>query len=240
MGFKRYFTFKKMLEIARNLAQIRAEIEASARACHRDPKHIKMIAVSKKQPISSLEAAYEAGVRDFGESYVQEALPKLSALKDKKITWHFIGPIQRNKIKSIATSFDWVHSVASWEMAEALAKHRDPTRPPLAICIQINIDREPSKSGIFPETLPAFLDTIHRWPTLSCEGLMILPRPDHLLHPPNAFIRAHHLWTLSCSRYPMRTLSMGMSADFNEAIKAGSTCLRIGQRLWSPIECIFA
>ncbi len=211
------------MDIAHNLKTLREALD----------EHIMLIGVSKTRTVAEIREAAKAGLCDFGENYVQEALPKIEALQDLSITWHFIGPIQSNKAKRIAAHFSWVHSVCSSRIAQQLNENRAANLPALNVCIQINIDREPTKSGVLPEEIDSLVTTILGLPRLHLCGLMIIPKPHHN-HQDNPFLKTalllkelnhkHHLH--------LKTLSMGMSDDFEEAIKAGSTCVRIGTKLF--------
>lgn len=176
------------------------------------------------------------GQRDFGESYLQEALDKQTALADilagrldeDSLVWHFIGPIQSNKTRGIAENFSWVHSVDRPKIAQRLNDQRPAELPPLNVLIEVNIDGEVSKSGITPEQLPAMVDVFRGLSRLKLMGLMVIPAPG-------SFDGFHHLAALNASlKSPLPVLSMGMSDDFEAAIAAGSTHVRVGSALFGP------
>ncbi len=187
---------------------------------------VRLLAVSKFQSTDSIRALYDLGQRDFGENYVQEALRKQAELADlKDLCWHFIGPIQRNKTSAIATHFDWVHSVDRFLIAERLSTHRPDTLPPLQICLQVNVDDEISKSGCKLEDVPDLVTAIMPLPGLELRGLMAIPAPGHT--------RAFAILSRLMQSWPqLDTLSMGMSADLEEAVIQGSTWLRVGTALF--------
>ncbi len=204
-------------------------------SCHRQETDITLLAISKGRPSTDIKQAVAAGITNFGESYLQEALPKLQALSSLPITWHFIGPIQSNKADSIAQHFAWVHSVSRQSIAERLNNARPAHCPPLNICIQVNLDEETSKSGVTINAVSSLATAIMQLPRLTLRGLMLIPKneSDESLQT-LSFLRLkslmHHLnQELNLN---MDTLSMGMSHDFPAAIRAGSTILRIGTALF--------
>ncbi len=220
------------MSILENFKALEQDIDHALKQCHRES--ITLIAVSKTRTIAEILDAIHAGIHDFGENYVQEALPKITALLAFPLTWHFIGPIQHNKVKRIATHFSWVHSVSTEGIAQALNNHRPNHLPPLNICLQVNIDRESTKSGVLPEAIHALITRCLTLPHLHLRGLMIIPKPHCLQQDNNPFVKTASLLTSLNQTHHLKldTLSMGMSADFDEAIKAGSTCIRIGTRLF--------
>lgn len=210
-------------------------IQKTAMQCDRDPKNIHLLAVSKNQSVDAIQSAFNAGLRDFGESYWQEAQKKQHALQALPITWHFIGPIQSNKAKSIATHFEWVHSVSSIKIADKLNQYRAEL-PPLNICVQINIDAEDSKSGASMSELLALATHCLTLPHLTLRGLMIIPKNhQNETSSYNTFLRLKQLKNTLSEQLntPLDTLSMGMSHDFVPAIRAGSTYVRIGRSIFS-------
>ncbi|KPK38649.1 MAG: hypothetical protein AMJ69_07795, partial [Gammaproteobacteria bacterium SG8_47] len=144
-------------DIATNLRAVRNRIARAAEAAHRPVDSIQLLAVSKRQSVEAIGAALSAGQRAFGESYLQEALAKMTALGEADIEWHFIGPLQSNKTKGVAEAFDWVHSVDRLSLAQRLSRQRPTDRPPLNVCVQVNISGEASKSGVAVEALPELL-----------------------------------------------------------------------------------
>lgn len=195
---------------------------------------VRLIAVSKTRTAEEIREAFEAGVTDFGENYLQEALPKITLLQDLPLTWHFIGKIQHNKAKQITTHFNWVHSVCSERVAQQLNDARPNHLPSLNICLQVNIDREPTKSGVLPEAIGTLVNYCLTLPRLQLRGLMIIPKPGTLQHDDNPFLKTATLLTQLNKKHHLHldTLSMGMSDDFHAAIQAGSTCIRIGTRIF--------
>ncbi|MFW6379403.1 MAG: YggS family pyridoxal phosphate-dependent enzyme [Guyparkeria sp.] len=194
------------------------------------PVAVRLVAVSKRQPVEAIRALAELGQRDFGENYLQEALDKQPDLADLPLTWHFIGPIQSNKTRSIAAHFDWVHSVDRVKIARRLGEQRDPALGPLKVLVQVNVDGETSKSGAEPVDVPAIVAACAECPTLELRGLMCIPRPGNTA----AF---EQLAALNRSlAEPLPDLSMGMSGDFEAAIAAGATIVRVGTALFGPRE----
>lgn len=194
------------------------------------------MAVSKTQPPEALRAAADAGMRDFGENYLQEALEKIESCSDLGLCWHFIGPIQSNKTRPIANSFDWVHSVDREKILRRLSEQRDPTLPPLNICLQVNISAESSKSGATPAELPGLLALADTLSGLRLRGLMAIPAPaDSFAEQKKSCDALTELFARARVDYPqMDTLSVGMSADMEAAIAAGSNLLRIGTAIFGP------
>ncbi|MCL4799608.1 MAG: YggS family pyridoxal phosphate-dependent enzyme [Burkholderiales bacterium] len=223
-----------MRTIAANLQGVKSRIERCARAAGRDPRDIVLVAVTKTFGPDAIRAAYDAGQRDFGESYAQEATGKLPALADLAIVWHFIGPIQSNKTRPIAESFDWVHSIDRAKIAERLSAQRPAGRAPLQVCIEVNVSGEASKAGVAPDAAPALAAAVARLPNLRLRGLMAIPEPtpDGALQR-RRFDRLRELKdALNRDGLALDTLSMGMSDDFEAAIAAGSTIVRIGTAIF--------
>ncbi|MDE3009733.1 MAG: YggS family pyridoxal phosphate-dependent enzyme [Pseudomonadota bacterium] len=195
---------------------------------------VQLVAVSKTQPPERLREAYAAGLRAFGENYLNEALDKQAALADLPIEWHFIGPLQSNKTRSVAGHFAWVHSVDRLKLAERLSAQRPPALPPLQVCIQVNVSGEASKSGIAPSALPALAHAVATLPRLRLRGLMAIPEAStdpHLLRSRFAQLRAL-CGQLQAQGLALDTLSMGMSADYAQALAEGATLVRIGSALF--------
>lgn len=194
---------------------------------------VKLVGVSKRQPVTSIQNLYHQGLKRFGENYLQEALPKIEALQHLAIEWHFIGQIQSRKCKDIAQHFSWVQSVDRIKIAKKLSDHRIALKmSPLNICVQVNIDKEPSKAGVMPETLSAFIDSIKDYPGLKVRGLMIFPNPSINANG-DSFVRAQQLFAALKTEYSdLDTLSMGTSNDHELAIQHGATMLRLGQMLF--------
>lgn len=220
-----------MSTIAENIANVHERIQRSAVGAGRDPGEVTLIAVSKTRPAGAIREAWAAGIRHVGENYLQEALDKQAQLADLPLTWHFIGPIQSNKTKSIAEHFAWVHGVDRLKIARRLSEQRPADLPPLNICLQVNISREPSKSGVLPEDLAALAAEVAALPNLKLRGLMAIPAPapdsDSRRAPLKALREALEALPLS-----LDTLSMGMSDDLTEAVQEGATQVRIGTALF--------
>ncbi|MCH9705299.1 MAG: YggS family pyridoxal phosphate-dependent enzyme [Proteobacteria bacterium] len=225
-------------EMSQNLQEIRAQIAA----CHRSDKRpdkppAKIIAVSKTFPAAAVRAIYAAGVEDIGENYLQEAEEKIPACADLPLVWHFIGKIQKNKIKRIAALFDWVHSVDCFSYAERLSAARaaDENEKPLNVLLQVNISAEESKSGVAVcEALPLARD-IAALPNIRLRGLMILPLMTNAPQQQyDIFCRTAALQQqiAAAINLPLDCLSMGMSADYPQALRAGATHIRLGTALF--------
>ena len=224
-----------MSTIADNVVLVQTRIQAAALAAQRDENSVRLLAVSKTKPAEALREAYAAGIRDFGENYLQEALGKQLELDDLPLSWHFIGPIQSNKTRAIAENFAWVHSVDRLKIAQRLSEQRPAELPPLNICIQVNVSGEASKSGCTPTDLPALASAISALPRLNLRGLMAIPEPtDDRTEQDAAFAVVRDLnKSLQASlNLPLDTLSMGMSHDLESAIAMGATWVRIGTALF--------
>ncbi|MEW5715851.1 YggS family pyridoxal phosphate-dependent enzyme [Pseudomonas sp. SB113] len=220
-----------MSTIADNIGQVSQRIRAAADAVQRDANSIHLLAVSKTKPAQAVREAYAAGMRDFGENYLQEALGKQAELTDLPLSWHFIGPIQSNKTRAIAENFAWVHSVDRLKIAQRLSEQRPAELPPLNICIQVNVSGEASKSGCTPADLPALANAISALPRLRLRGLMAIPEPtEDRPEQDAAFARVRDLQ--NSLNLPLDTLSMGMSHDLESAIAQGATWVRIGTALF--------
>ena len=220
-----------MSTIADNLGQVSQRIRAAADAVQRDASSIHLLAVSKTKPAQAVREAYAAGMCDFGENYLQEALGKQAELTDLPLSWHFIGPIQSNKTRAIAENFAWVHSVDRLKIAQRLSEQRPADLPPLNICIQVNVSGEASKSGCTPADLPALASAISALPRLKLRGLMAIPEPtEDRAAQDAAFAQVRDLQ--NSLDLPLDTLSMGMSHDLESAIAQGATWVRIGTALF--------
>ena len=220
-----------MSTIANNIAKVAARIREAAQAAARNPDGVHLLAVSKTQPAAAIRQACQAGLHDFGENYLQEALEKQADLADLPLTWHFIGPIQSNKTKAIAEHFDWVHSVDRLKIAQRLSDQRPESLPPLNICLQVNVSGEASKSGCEPQDVPQLAQAIAALPRLRLRGLMAIPEPtDDPTEQRAAFARLRHLQAEL--QMDLDTLSMGMSQDLEAAIAEGATWVRIGTALF--------
>lgn len=218
------------LHAARN--QVLAQIESACHKAQRSVQSVELLAVSKTHPSDAIREMYATGQHAFGENYLQEALDKIEALQDLDIEWHFIGHVQRNKTKHLAEKFAWVHGVDRLIIAERLSNQREASQAPLNICLQVNIDDQATKDGCLPSEVPELVEHISQLPHLRLRGLMVIPAPDHS----EAFIDAKVLFeqvkVLHAHPEDWDTLSMGMSADMEQAIAAGSTMVRVGTALF--------
>lgn len=220
-----------MSTLADNLSAISARIASAAQAAGREPASVQLLAVSKTKPAAAIREVHAAGVRDFGENYLQEALTKQQELGDLPLIWHFIGPIQSNKTKAIAEHFDWVHSVDRLKIAQRLSEQRPAGLAPLNICLQVNVSGEDSKSGCAPADLPALAQAVTALPNLHLRGLMAIPEPtDDRAAQEAAFASLRTLQ--EGLGLGLDTLSMGMSHDLEAAIAQGATWVRIGTALF--------
>ncbi|NMZ06032.1 YggS family pyridoxal phosphate-dependent enzyme [Pseudomonas proteolytica] len=220
-----------MSTIADNIGLVSQRIRAAAQAVQRDESSVHLLAVSKTKPTQAVREAYAAGMHDFGENYLQEALGKQAELTDLPLSWHFIGPIQSNKTRAIAENFAWVHSVDRLKIAQRLSEQRPADLPPLNICVQVNVSGEASKSGCTPADLPALAEAIQALPRLKLRGLMAIPEPtDDRAQQDAAFAKVRDLQ--ASLNLGLDTLSMGMSHDLESAIAQGATWVRIGTALF--------
>ncbi len=210
-----------------------AQIAQAARAAERSAAEITLLTVTKTHPPAVLRAAFEAGLKCFGENYLQEALDKILALCDLDIEWHFIGPVQSNKTQPVAQHFAWVHSIDRLKIAQRLSTQRPANLPPLNVCLQLNISGESTKSGVSLSELSALAHAVARLPNLKLRGLMAMPEPtidSTLLAQRFASVREARD-VLNTEGLALDTLSMGMSADLAIAIAQGSTLVRVGTAL---------
>ena len=219
--------------ISARLAALHQRIGAAAARAGRPAGAVTLLAVGKGQALDALRAAADAGQRDFAESYVQEALPKIAVLTGRGLRWHFIGPLQSNKTADVAAHFDWVHGVDRDKVARRLAAQRPAALPPLNVCVQVNISGEASKSGVAPADAAALCRAVAGLPRLKLRGLMAIPAPG--APDPRAPYRELRERFESLRReFELDTLSAGMSDDFEAAIAEGSTMIRIGTALFGP------
>lgn len=227
-----------MSSISDNLQAVHARIATAARAASRSPQDIVLLAVSKTFGADAVLEAAQAGQRAFGENYLQEALDKMDAVRGLRselaLEWHFIGPIQSNKTRSIAERFDWVHSVEREKIAQRLSDQRPEHLPPLNICLQINISGEDSKSGARPEEASALAHAIAAMPRLKLRGLMAIPEPEPDVERQRVPLRRlRQLYDqLNEQGLALDTLSMGMSSDLDAAVAEGATIVRIGTAIF--------
>ncbi|MGH8260169.1 MAG: YggS family pyridoxal phosphate-dependent enzyme [Steroidobacteraceae bacterium] len=228
---------------------VRARIAAAAASCGRNADSITLVAASKSQPAAALAAAAHAGIADFGESYVQEALAKMDALGQSEpadaaagppgfppVTWHFIGRLQANKTRPVAERFAWVHGVDRLRIAERLSAQRPYHAPPLNVCIEVSLAGEGTKGGATPDGVEALASAIASLPRLRLRGLMCLPPAEEAQDAQRRWFAAlRRLFErLNSGGARLDTLSMGMSADFEAAVLEGATCVRIGTAIFGP------
>lgn len=214
---------------------VRNSIESACQAAGRSVDCVTLLAVSKGHSANSIRAVAEAGVRDIGESYLQEALGKIEELRDlPHLTWHFIGRLQANKTRVIAEHFDWVHGVERLKIAERLSEQRPFHAPPLNVCLQVNIGGEGSKGGVTVAELPALAAAVSVLPRLKLRGLMCIPPDEDDPTRQRMWFAAMRraLEELNVAGAGLDTLSMGMSGDFEAAIAEGATIVRIGTALF--------
>ena len=223
-----------MQNIEKNLSHIHRQIEQAANACERDTGDISLLAVSKRKPAADIRKAYACGQREFGENYLQEAEQKIHDLADLDICWHFIGAIQSNKTRLLAEHFDWVHCVDRLKVARRLSEQRPESKPPLNICIQVNVDHEESKAGINLQDVEELAKQIAELPNINLRGLMTIPAPrDSFESQREPFARLRtSLENLNRLGYTCDTLSMGMTHDMAAAIAEGATQVRIGTAIF--------
>jgi PLP dependent protein len=223
-----------MSTIVANLQAVNKRIEAACNAARRDPRSVKLVAVSKTFPTEAIREAARAGQRDFGENYAQEGAEKIHALSDERLVWHYIGPIQSNKTATIARDFDWVHTVDRDKIAQRLSDARDAHRPPLKVCIQVNVSAESTKSGVAPDAVAPLARRVAALPRLELRGLMAIPEPtSDVAVARRRFAELRGLMQrLVGEGLALDTLSMGMSADFEAAIAEGATLVRIGTAIF--------
>jgi pyridoxal phosphate enzyme (YggS family) len=217
-----------------NIRQVQERIKRAAAECGRSVDSVTLLAVCKSQPADIVRAAARAGLSEFGESYVQEALGKIEALRDLRLTWHFVGKIQTNKTRDIAENFAWVHGVDRLRIAERLSGQRPFHAPPLNICLQVNIGAEASKGGVAPAQVSALAAEVAALPRLRLRGLMCIPPADvDTAALRGLFAELAGLFaSLNTSGAHLDTLSMGMSADLEAAILEGATLVRVGTALF--------
>ncbi|MDP1735711.1 MAG: YggS family pyridoxal phosphate-dependent enzyme [Sulfuritalea sp.] len=220
-----------MTTIAANLQAVRARMAAACIAAGRPVESVRLLAVSKTWPATSVRAAIAAGQRAFGENYVQEAIDKAAELAGLDLEWHFIGPLQSNKTRLVAENFAWVHSVDRLKIAERLAAQRPPDMAPLQICLQVNVSGEASKSGCLPAEAASLAREVAALPGLKLRGLMAIPEasdnPSRQREPFAVLRRLRDSLDMG-----LDTLSMGMSHDLEAAIMEGSTLLRVGTAIF--------
>lgn len=228
-----------MLTIANRLKSALETIQDSASKAGRNPAEIKLLAVSKTKPNQAIREAWQVGQRMFGENYVQEGIQKIQELEALEgIQWHFIGPLQSNKTRTVAEHFDWVQTVDRAKIAERLNQQRPSSMAPLQVCIQVNISAEENKSGVTPDEVKPLANLIAELPNLTLRGIMAIPANTHSeTEQMQAFKSMQKLYLELQSDYPqVDTLSMGMSGDVDAAIQCGSTMVRIGTAIFGARE----
>ena len=225
-----------MTLIAENLQTVRERIQRACEAAGRAPASVRLLVVSKTFGPEAVREAHAAGQRAFGENYIQEAVDKITALRELPLEWHCIGPIQSNKTRLVAEHFDWVHSVDRLKIAQRLSEQRPAHLPPLQVCLQVNTDGGPTKSGVPPEQVLALAREVAALPRLVLRGLMTIPDPVDGFE---AEVALHRRATALFEQVraelalpPFDTLSMGMTADLEAAIAAGSTLVRVGTAIF--------
>ena len=217
-----------------SLHEVRGRIAAAAVAAGRDPASVTLVGVSKTQPASAVRAAIEAGLGDFGENYVQEAVAKIDEVAAPGVAWHLIGPLQSNKTREVAERFQWVHTVDREKIARRLSEQRPHYAPPLQVCLQVRLGDEPTKSGAAPAALEALAAQVAPLPRLQLRGLMCIPpAEDDPARQRHWFAELRRLRdSLNSRGHALDVLSMGMSADFELAIAEGATHVRIGTAIF--------
>lgn len=225
------------LVLSESLAAARTRLAEALVASGRPADAARLLAVSKTKPAAMIREAWHLGQREFGESYVQEALDKQAELADlEQIVWHFIGPLQSNKTREVAEHFTWVHSVDREKIARRLNDQRPGALGPLDICLQVNISDEASKSGASLTALPALAEAVQVMPALRLRGLMAIPAPAEGQDAQRVpFARLRQALEALRERFPeapLDTLSMGMSTDLEAAVLEGATLVRLGTAIF--------
>ena len=218
-----------------NIQKIILDIKENCNLSKRSVEDVILIGASKSQTIEKIIVAYEEGIKNFGENYLQEAEEKISKL-DQDIIWHFIGSIQSRKAKRIAEIFDWVHTIDSFKVAEKLNSSRPKSKGALNACLQLNIDDEESKSGLKIEYLEEIIQKIEALENLKIRGLMVIPKPrDSEEEQRKVFRKVKEIYdSLVRQGHNFDTLSMGMTSDYGVAIQEGATMIRIGTGIFGP------
>jgi len=221
-----------MTTIAANLQAVRARIEVACVAAGRPTGSVRLLAVSKTWPVECVADAVAAGQTAFGENYVQEGVAKIQALAgNPALEWHYIGPLQSNKTRTVAENFAWVHTIDRLKIAQRLSEQRPPNLPPLQVCVQVNVSGEESKSGCTLKEAVTLAHAVVALPRLTLRGLMAIPEPseDPMRQREQFAVLRHFRDTLDLE---LDTLSMGMSHDLEAAIMEGSTLVRIGTAIF--------
>ncbi len=223
-----------MIRVTENLRVIRDLLAKASNDAGRSDLAVKLLAVSKKQPVSAVLAAAEAGQRDFGENFVQEGLDKIAAAGRDDLIWHFVGHLQTNKTRAVAGHFDWVHTVDRLKTAQRLSQQRPDRMSDLNICLQVNIDNEAGKSGVAAAEVLTLARSVSALPRIKLRGLMCLPAMrSEFEQQREPFARLRELLAqIKADGIEVDTLSMGMSGDYAAAIYEGSTIVRIGTAIF--------
>ena len=221
--------------ISKNIQKIYDDFKENCKLSGRNHKNLTLIGASKSQSIANIQEAYDAGLKNFGENYLQEAENKIKSLEGDFI-WHFIGSIQSRKAKKIAEIFDWVHTVENTKVAKKLNIARPHSKGPLNICIQVNIDSEESKSGLHLDDLEGFIEESRNLENINIRGLMVIPKPRESIEEQKKVFRKvkETFLNLIEKGNDLDTLSMGMSSDYGSAIQEGATMVRIGTGIFGP------
>ncbi|WP_324319792.1 YggS family pyridoxal phosphate-dependent enzyme [Povalibacter sp.] len=221
-------------DLTERFAMTRTRIASATTRAGRPAGSVSLVAISKGQPAAAIRALAELGQRDFGENYLQEAMPKLEALRDLPITWHFTGQIQSNKTRTIAESFAWVHTLDRERIALRLNEQRPEHLPPINVCLEVRLEEEAGKGGAEPAQIADLAARVRDLPRLKLRGLMALPPPrESFAEQKQLFDRvANLLQELQAAGFDVDTLSMGMSGDLEAAIAAGATYVRVGTALF--------
>lgn len=221
-------------KIASRLTNIQEMIRSLENKYQRPENSVELLAVSKTKPIEDILAATKTGQSQFGENYVQEGVNKIQTIHAKNLSWHFIGSLQKNKTRSVAEHFQWVHTIERSIIAERLNSQRPESSPPLQVCIQVNIDNEASKSGVAPSDVPALADVIINLKQIKLRGLMAIPQASSdTTQQRKSFAKLRKLLDmLNKNGLKLDTLSMGMSGDIEAAIAEGATIVRVGTAIF--------
>ena len=221
---------------SQRLGAVNARIANACKDFGRDPATIRLLAVSKRHPLSAVRVALEAGQTDFGENFVQEGVGKIEALGESPARWHFIGHLQSNKTGLVAAHFAWVHSIDRFKIARRLSEQRPYHAPPLNLCVQVALAEESGKSGASPDGLRALAEAISELPRIRLRGLMAIPPPSSDKEVQRGYFRRLRELRdeLVDGGLPLDTLSMGMSGDLEAAIAEGATIVRVGTALFGP------
>ena len=227
-----------MIGVTENCRKIRDLLTAAAIEAGREPESVELLAVSKRHPLEAILEAAAAGQRDFGENYVQEGLEKISSCPREDLVWHFIGHLQSNKTRQAAEHYDWVHTVDKLKIARRLSEQRPDHLGNLDICLQVNIDNEPGKSGAAAKDVPELAAAVADLPRLRLRGLMCMPAiREGFEAQREPFAQLRKLaQSVSDGGIELDTLSMGMTDDYRAAIFEGATIVRIGTAIFGPRE----